>query len=254
MNEPADSGERVVPMRLQKFLARAGVASRRGSEDLITAGRVAVNGAVITELGARVDPLTDRVTVDGETVDAGGESVYLLLHKPADVVTTMSDPQGRRSIREFMPDGVPGLFPVGRLDRDTTGALLLTTDGELAHRLMHPRYHVPKRYVARVQWLARDEELDPLRTGIVLDDGPTKPARARVVEAHDAWSEVEVEVSEGRKRQVKRMFEAIGHPVLTLHREAFGPLELGDLPEGAWRELTAAEVAVLRESMTEDEG
>jgi len=236
-------------MRLQKFLARAGIASRRGSEDLITAGHVAVNGAVVTQLGARVDPLTDRVTVDGEVVDAGGEPVYLLLNKPADVVTTMSDPQGRRTVREFMPDGVPGLFPVGRLDRDTTGALLLTTDGELAHRLMHPRYHVPKRYLARVEGRLADEDLEPLRTGVELDDGPTKPARARVVEAHDDSSEVEIEVSEGRKRQVKRMCEAIGHPVRTLHREAFGPLDLGDLREGASRELTPAEVAALRESV-----
>jgi len=232
-------------MRLQKFLARAGVASRRGSEDLITAGRVSVNGEVVTALGAKVDPLKDTVTVDGREVRLGEGAVYLLLHKPADTVTTMSDPQGRRTIREFMPPDAPGLFPVGRLDRDTTGAILLTTDGELAHRLMHPRYHVPKRYRARVAGCVTERELAPLRQGMTLDDGPTKPAEARILRAQDAGSDVELVISEGRKRQVKRMLEAIGHPVEILHREAFGPLELGALAPGEWRELTAEEVAAL---------
>ena len=236
----------VVPMRLQKFLARAGVASRRGSEDLMTAGRIAVNGIVVTELGAKVDPSRDRVSVDGRDVTLGDSSTYLALNKPAGYVTTMSDPHGRPTVSDLVPVGDhPGLFPIGRLDLDTTGLLLFTTDGELGFHLLHPRYHVKKTYEVLADGQVDEGDLDKLRTGIELDDGPTAPAEARLLRS-DRTSRVEITIREGRKRQVRRMFSAIGHPVLELHRTTFGPVRLGELASGALRPLTDDEVAALK--------
>ncbi|WP_270574145.1 pseudouridine synthase, partial [Candidatus Collinsella stercoripullorum] len=184
--DPA-TGELIVPMRLQRFLARAGVASRRGSEDLMTAGRVAVNGVVVTQLGTKVDPARDTVTVDGVPVRPGGTAVHLVLNKPAGYVTTMRDPQGRPCVADLVPtDRFPGLFPVGRLDRDTTGLLLFTTDGDLAQDLLHPSRHVYKTYLALVDGRVADAELEPLRRGIELDDGPCQPARCRLLGAREA--------------------------------------------------------------------
>ena len=271
------TGARVVPMRLQKFLARAGVASRRGSENLMTAGRVTVNGHVVTELGSKVDPRVDEVAVDGRAVRLADGPVTLMLHKPAGYVTTMSDPQGRPTVADLVPtDRHPGLFPVGRLDADTTGLLLFSTDGELGNGLLHPKRHVTKRYLACVEGRPAERELARLRRGIDLDDGPTRPADVRLLEGAAARraerlldmppvapprssreyaavcegraaarSIVRVALCEGRKRQVKRMFAAIGHPVVALHRDSFGPLGLGSLPRGEWRELSAEEVAAL---------
>lgn len=244
-------------MRLQKFLARAGAASRRGSEDLMTAGRVTVNGLVVTELGAKVDPALDEVSVDGRRVTLADGPTYLMLNKPGGVVTTMSDPHGRPTVAELVPS-TPGLFPVGRLDLDTTGLLLFTTDGELAHRLLHPRRHVPKTYQVLVDGTLVEREVAPLRSGIELDDGPTKPAEVRIgpvregggSEGRDA-TEVEITISEGRKRQVKRMFSVLGHPVLALHRTAFGPLELGTLGAGEVRALTPDEIRQLTAAVEE---
>lgn len=279
--------ERIVPMRLQKFLARAGAASRRGSENLMTAGRVTVNGQVITELGSKVDPLVDQVAVDGVPVRLEGGPVTIMLHKPAGYVTTMSDPQGRPTVAELVPtDRFPGLFPIGRLDFDTTGLLLFSTDGELGNGLLHPRHHVEKRYLALVNGKPTPEQLGQLEQGIQLDDGMTAPAKAALVEgakAKRALSMLEVPpavpdhepngsvpspqraailrkrsqqravvrvvLREGRKRQVKRMLSAIKHGVLALHRDSFGPIELGDLPRGQWRELTSEEVAALHASI-----
>ena len=259
-------------MRLQRFLARAGVASRRGSEAIMTAGRVTVNGRVATELGTKVDTDLDVVEVDGKRVIWGDTPVYLMLHKPAGFITTMSDPQGRRCVAELVPtERYPGLFPVGRLDYDTTGLLLFTTDGDLAQALLHPSRHVAKRYVALVDGVMTDAELEPLRQGIMLDDGPCKSAPSRIVSARAArriWSEpapphssvVEIELSEGRKNQVKRMLGRVHHPVLRLHRPAFGPLELGQLKPGTWRCLTEEEIgrlraaADVREPYTSEEG
>ncbi len=237
--------ERVVPMRLQRFLARAGVASRRGSEDLMTAGRVSVNGVVVTELGTRVDPLTDSVRVDGSEVHLGTAPAYVMLNKPRGYVTTMNDPQGRPTVAELVPREPAGLFPVGRLDRDTTGLLLFTTDGELAYRLLHPRYHVEKTYRARVEGTPSRHAVVRLATGVELEDGGTAPARARVLDPGPP-AEVELVIREGRKRQVRRMLERVGHPVIELHRESFGPLALGDLAAGEWRDLTSEEVDALR--------
>ena len=277
----SSADERVVPMRLQKFLARAGAASRRGSENLMTAGRVTVNGEVVTELGSKVDPLVDEVAVDGTVVSLADGPVTLMLHKPAGFVTTMSDPQGRPTVAELVPtERYPGLFPIGRLDYDTTGLLLFSTDGELGNGLLHPKHHVTKRYLACVEGAPTERELALLRRGIELDDGPAQPADVRIVEGGPARQAarlldipaavpprssreyaavcegraleraiVRVGIREGRKRQVKRMLAAIGHPVLALHRDSFGPLELGDLPRGSWRELDADEVAALHKAI-----
>lgn len=279
--------ERLVPMRLQKFLARAGAASRRGSENLMTAGRVTVNGQVVTELGSKVDPLVDQVAVDGVPVHLEGGPVTIMLHKPAGYVTTMSDPQGRPTVAELVPtDRFPGLFPIGRLDFDTTGLLLFSTDGELGNGLLHPRHHVEKRYLALVNGKPTPEQLAQLEQGIQLDDGMTAPAKAVLVEGAEAKralsmlevppavpdhepngsvpspqraailrkrsqqrAVVRVVLREGRKRQVKRMLSAIKHGVLALHRDSFGPIELGDLPRGQWRELTPEEVTALHASI-----
>ena len=260
MNQSFDGEERLVPMRLQKFLARAGVASRRGSEDLMTAGRVTLNGVVATELGLKVDPLADVVEVDGKRVSLTDGKVYLVLNKPANVLTTMDDPHGRPTVVPYVPvERFPGLFPVGRLDMDTTGVLLFTTDGDLAARLLHPSTHVMKVYHARVDGILEDRDLEPLRRGLELDDGPTAPAVCRILEPCEAvgvtggrpnpnHTLVEVAIHEGRKRQVKRMFSAIGHPVLRLHRVYFGSVGGDGLAPGAWRLLSQAEVDALREA------
>lgn len=258
---PDQAAPRAVPMRLQRFLARSGVASRRGSENLMTAGRVQVNGLTVTELGSKVDPLADVVTVDGRPVVWDARPFHLMLNKPAGVLSTMKDPKGRPTVADLVPVGEhPGLFCVGRLDRDTTGLLLFTTDGDLAQALLHPSREKAKRYIALVEGTVRAEALRALEEGIVLDDGPTAPARARIVAAGDpeaaavlegsgrpGGSIVELEIHEGRKHQVKRMLAAVGHPVARLHRVSFGPLELGDLPLGTWRELTGGERALLEE-------
>lgn len=238
-------------MRLQKFLARAGVASRRGSETLMSAGRVTVNGIVVTKLGAKIDPTCDVVAVDGVVVRLGDAPIHLMLHKPAGFLTTMNDPLHRPSVRELIPTQFPGLFPVGRLDKDTTGLLLFTTDGELGFRLLHPRFHVEKSYLAKVEGLVVEDALDSLREGIELDDGPTRPATVMVLATAEDHSHVKITISEGRKRQVRRMFSAIGYPVLSLHRVSFGPISLDDLPEGEWRHLSSSEIDALRELIAE---
>ena len=251
------TGELIVPMRLQRFLARAGVASRRGSEDLMTAGRVRVNGTVVSELGSKVDPAHDIVEVDGRRVELGSAPVHIMLNKPAGYLTTMRDPQGRPCVASLVPtERYPGLYPVGRLDMDTTGLLLFTTDGDLGQRLLHPSMHVSKRYVALVDGRVRDRELEPLRAGIMLDDGPCQPARCRILSAREAQqvaphglgdfeTAVEVIIREGRKNQVKRMLGRIHHPVLALHRSDFGPLSLTGVERGRWRLLTPAESEAL---------
>jgi 23S rRNA pseudouridine2605 synthase len=243
-------------MRLQKFLARAGVASRRRSEDLMTAGRVAVNGVVVTELGSKVDPCVDHVTVDGREVRLGDEHVYLMLNKPAGFLTTMHDPAGKPDMRALVPwRRYPGLYPVGRLDRDTTGLLLFTTDGEMGNRLLHPSHHVSKTYHALVEGRVHDAELEPLRKGILItghpDDRayatPCKPAEVTLLSSGPV-SSVSCTISEGRHRQVRYMFAEIGHPVLELDRVSFGPLSLDGLARGSWRMLTPHERQALSEA------
>ncbi|MDO9557822.1 MAG: pseudouridine synthase [Coriobacteriia bacterium] len=240
--------------RLQKYLARCGVASRRACEEYITAGRVSINDVVSTELGVRVVEGRDVVTVDGVVVTPPREHVYYVLHKPAGYVTTLDDPESRATVAELFPQDGRRLFTVGRLDRDTTGLLLLTDDGEFANRLMHPRYHVSKSYVARVTGTPGESDLARLRRGVELDDGPTRPAEVERLVNGAGWTDVRITISEGRKRQVRRMFSHIHHPVMRLHRECFGPVTLGTLAEGAVRPLEESEVRALLESATDDGG
>jgi 23S rRNA pseudouridine2605 synthase len=221
-------------VRLNAYLARAGLASRRRADELIKAGRVTVNGEpgqLNTFVAAR-----DRVEVDGRPVELQ-PLTYVLLHKPAGTVTTARDPHGRRTVVELV-DHPARVVPVGRLDADTTGALLLTNDGELAHRLAHPRYEVEKVYEAEVEGEPSDEALERLRAGLELDDGPTAPARVTRL----GPSTVELAIHEGRKHQVKRMLAAVGHPVRRLHRSVYAGLSLEGLEPGAWRELEPFEV------------
>lgn len=250
MTHEVNIPEQPFPMRLQKFLARAGVASRRGSEDLMTAGRVSVNGEVVTELGSKVDPKVDVVRVDGNEVHLEDGSVYLMLNKPAGYLTTMDDPQGRPCVVSLVPTKrYPGLYPVGRLDKDTTGLLLFTTDGDMGQRLLHPKHHVEKTYHAHVEGVPTEDDLERLREGIMLADGMTAPARVHLLdERRDGTSDLEIVIHEGRKRQVKRMCSAINHPVIELHRTKFGPLELRDVDEGSWRLLTDEEMKALKEA------
>jgi pseudouridine synthase len=225
-------------VRLNAYLARAGVASRRGADELIKAGRVTVNGEpgrLNTFVQAR-----DRVELDGRRVELQ-PLTYVLLHKPPATVTTARDPQGRRTVVDLV-DHASRVVPVGRLDADATGALLLTNDGEMAHRLAHPRYEVEKVYVAEVEGEPTDEELERLRAGVELDDGLTAPARVRRL----APTTIELAVHEGRKHQVKRMLAAVGHPVTRLHRGVYAGLTLEGLEPGAWRELEPSEVERLR--------
>jgi len=223
-----------VPDRLNKFLASTGLGSRRAVEELIRAGRVTVNGEV-AGLAARVSE-GDEVCVDGRPVSAEA-TVCLLLNKPPGVVTTAADTHGRRTVLDLV--GSPlRLFPVGRLDLETSGALLLTNDGELAHRLMHPRHGVDKTYLARVRGHPDQAALEELRSGVALDDGVTAPATVALT----APDTIELTIHEGRNRQVRRMCEAIGHPVVQLHRSRYAGLGLGDLKPGQWRELTRGEL------------
>jgi len=228
--------------RLQKVLARAGLASRRAAEELIADGRVTVNGSVAA-LGRRVDVAHDRVAVDGAPVPVRPGLVYYLLNKPAGVVTTASDPQGRATVVALVPDQ-PRVFPVGRLDAGTEGLLLLTNDGELAHHLTHPRFGVDKEYIAQVEGRPSPSTVRRLREGVELDDGRTAPARVSLM----APDTLRLVIHEGRNRQVRRMCEAVGHPVRRLVRTRIGPLADRRLAPGEWRELTVAELRGLSEA------
>jgi len=233
-----------VAERLQRALARAGFGSRRACELLIEGGRVTLNGTVAT-LGDKVDAAVDRVQVDGVSVNLDPNVRYLALHKPPGVVTTMDDPQGRTDIRTYLPAEGPRVFPVGRLDRDTEGLLLLTNDGELANRLMHPRYGIEKEYLAEVEGVPTDRHLSRVRRGVDLDDGPARAASARIVAASGGRGALRIVMTEGRKREVRRLLAAVGLPVLRLVRVRVGPITLGRLAPGAVRDLSVEEVRAL---------
>ncbi|MHB0938331.1 MAG: pseudouridine synthase [Armatimonadota bacterium] len=228
--------------RVQKMLAAAGVSSRRGAEELIKAGRVTVNGEVV-ELGARVDPARDTVAVDGTPVHLPTHRT-IMLHKPAGIVTSRKDPHATDTVMSLVP-AIPGLHPVGRLDMNTTGLLLLTNDGELTFALTHPRHVVDKTYRAWVRGIPSNDALHKLREGITLEDGPTAPAQVRRILTRADRTLVEMTIHEGRKRQVRRMLEAVESPVISLARVRLGPLTLGDLPEGQWRDLNDEELDAL---------
>jgi 23S rRNA pseudouridine2605 synthase/16S rRNA pseudouridine516 synthase len=232
-----DGGE-----RLQKVMAAAGVASRRVSEELIVAGRVKVNGTVVRELGSRIDPAVDLLEVDGAAVQLDATKRYVMLNKPTGVVSSLRDDRGRPDLTQFTDRYDVRLFNVGRLDADTSGLLLLTNDGETANILAHPSFGVAKTYIATVRGSVAPSTLSKLMRGIELDDGPVVADRARLVQASGGQSIVEVTLHSGRNRIVRRMLDAVGHPVTALVRRQFGPLRLGSLKSGATRDLTKIEL------------
>jgi len=234
--------------RLQKYLARAGIASRRRAEELIKNGRVKVNGQTVSEMGIKIDPASDVVTFDDLGTNLQEEKVYLMLNKPARVVTTLEDPQGRCKVTDLIKGVKTRVFPVGRLDYLTEGLLLLTNDGELAYRLTHPKYKVNKVYVATVRGNIDEPALTKLRQGVMLDDGLTMPARVRLLTVENRVSTLEITISEGRNRQVRRMCNTVGYPVASLKRIQFGMLKLQDLESGQYRHLHEKEVAVLKKA------
>jgi len=232
-------------IRLQKLLAMSGVASRRKCEQLMLAGEVVVDGEVVTRLGTKVDPRTAVVRVSGRRLPPVSAHAYLALNKPRGVVSTMSDPEGRRTLSDLVADRPERLFHVGRLDTDTSGLLLLTNDGEFAHRMAHPSYEVDKTYVAEVEGSVDRATLTQLREGVTLEDGPVAVNRIKVVESTPQRSIVELVIHEGRNRIVRRMLDHVGHPVRQLTRTAIGPVRLQRLRTGELRELTADELGEL---------
>ena len=231
------------PERLQKVLARAGVGSRRAVEEMIERGRIQVNGTR-ARLGQRVDPSKDEVKVDGSVVPLRGDLVHFLLNKPVGVVSTADDPEGRPTVVEIVETDTR-VWPVGRLDIDTEGAIIVTNDGDLTLRLTHPRFGVTKTYVAEVQGSLGPKAARALAKGVELDDGPTAPAQVKIMERASGGSVVELVLSEGRNRQARRMLEHVGHPVRRLVRTAIGPLKLGRLKQGTYRKLSPLEVQLL---------
>lgn len=236
-------------IRLQKVLAQAGVASRRRSEELISGGQVEINGEVVTRLGVRVDPLRDVIRVGGRRVPPPSDHAYVLLNKPRGVVSTMADEQGRPDLRSFVAGRSDRLFHVGRLDTDTSGLLILTNDGDLAHRLAHPSFEITKSYVALVEGQVPASLARRLREGIDLEDGLAQVDRFHVRDRGRGRSLVELDIHMGRNRIVRRLLDAVGHPVVELTRTAFGPLRLGDLKVGAVRDLSRDERGDLFDSV-----
>jgi 23S rRNA pseudouridine2605 synthase len=231
--------------RLQKVLAKAGIASRRKAEELIREGKVRVDGMVVTEMGIRVDPATQKIECEGRTVSSHEKKVYVLLHKPAGFLSTVHDPLGRPIVTDLLPNIKERIYPVGRLDLETEGALLLTNDGELAQKVLHPSYEVNKTYVAKVKGKPGSKELLVLSSGIVLEGRKTWPAEITVLKTEQQTTTIKIVIHEGRKRQVRKMFEAVGHPVLQLKRIAYGQLALGDMKPGKYRFLSAVDIKMI---------
>ncbi len=228
--------------RLQKVLAKAGVASRRRAEELIRQGKVRVDGKVVTEMGTKVDPETQNIECDGVALVSQEEKVYILLNKPTGYLSTVDDPQGRPIVTDLLKNIAERVYPVGRLDLNTEGALLLTNDGELSQKILHPSHEVNKTYVAKVKGVPGKKKLDALSKGIELEGRKTWPARIKVLKTEAQSTVIQIIIHEGRKRQVRKMFEAIGHPVLALKRTAYGQLELGGLGPGKYRFLAPRDI------------
>lgn len=234
-------------IRLQRFLARCGLGSRRGAESLITGGRVRVNGRIVTALGTRVDPDRDRVEVDGAVVTPEAE-IWIAVNKARGAVTTRDDPRGRRTVYDALPDRFGTLFHVGRLDRQSEGLLLLTNDGATAHRLTHPSFGIRRVYNVRTERPLSDEEFERLCRGVMLEDGPARPiAATRLPGDRPEGSRLRLTLAEGRNREIRRMLEALGHRAVRLRRVRYGPIRLEGLSPGRWRRLEAAEIAALKD-------
>jgi len=240
--------------RLQKILSQAGVASRRLAEELIAQGRVQVNGVTVAALGTKADPDADEIKVDGRRIQTQKRKRYILLHKPRGYITTRSDPQGRPTVLDLLRGVREYVYPVGRLDYDSEGLLLLTNDGDLAARLTHPRHEVDKVYEARVRGIPDAHTLDRLAKGVTIDDRRTAPAKVRLLDppnkrpTENEQTRIELAIHEGRQRQVRKMFDAIGHPVVRLKRVRIGPIADPDMPPGHWRELTPKEIQRLKKA------
>ncbi|HUI67794.1 MAG TPA: pseudouridine synthase [Nitrospirota bacterium] len=242
--------------RLQKIISASGVASRRSAEQLIVEGRVRVNGTVVTELGAKADANNDHIKVDGKLINPKQPRTYIMLNKPAGYVTTMYDPEGRPTVQDLLKGIKTRVYPVGRLDYNTEGLLLMTNDGDFAHLITHPKHEFPKTYLAKVKGVLDERSIEMLEKGMFLQDGKTAPAKVKKIRKEEVNSWVEITIHEGRKRQVRRMFDHVGRSVIKLKRIRTGGLSLGDLPEGRFRHLTLDEVKTLRETAlkTDDSG
>ncbi len=230
------------PMRLQKYMAECGVASRRASETMISEGKVKVNGIVVTELGTKIIPGKDSVEVNGLPIAPEGKKYYIALNKPSGYVTSVTDPYDRPVVTDLVKNDIAArVYPVGRLDYDTEGLLLLTNDGEFANKIMHPKNEIEKTYLAKIKGLLKIAEIRKLEKGVLIDGKITAPAKVKLLKDFEGSSEVEITIREGRNRQVRKMFEAVEHPVIYLKRVSVGAVRLGKLPLGKWRHLTAEE-------------
>jgi pseudouridine synthase len=236
-------------LRLNRFLATAGIASRRHCDELIRAGRIAVNGETVSQLGTRIDPVADDVRFDGTQIRLPGGQWTLVMNKPREVLVAASDMRGRTTVMDLLTDAPGRVFPVGRLDYRSEGLLLFTNDGDLAYRLTHPRFKVEKTYHVDVEGTVPREVIAKLEEGVVLDDGPTQPTRTRILRKKKTRTTLEMELKEGRKRQIRRMLSLFGLEVTKLRRVRLGPLRLGELPSGKWRTLDADEVRALRRAV-----
>lgn len=233
-------------VRLQKFMADAGIGSRRACEKIILQGRVRLNGRIVKEMGITIDPQKDRVEVDGKVCQRKLDNVYIMLNKPKGVLSTARDPFGRIKVVDLVDEVKARLYPVGRLDRDTEGLLILTNDGEVTYKLTHPKFEIEKTYLAKVKGILRPKAIEALRKGIYLEDGITAPAKVQILKVNPDSTLVEIKIHEGRNRQVRRMFETVGHPVLHLKRTAIGELKLRGLKVGDWKYLNKKEIDYIK--------
>lgn len=233
-------------MRLQKYMAMCGVASRRKSEEIIQEGRVKVNNKIVTELGTIVDPKTDKISVDGKMIKMESNKIYIMINKPIGYVSSLKDEKGRRTVTDLIEGVNERIYPIGRLDADTTGLLLLTNDGDLAYKLTHPRNNIDKKYIAIVDGIPNKSALDSLRKGVYIDGKKTSPAKVKIAKKYDEDSILDIVIHEGRNRQVKKMCEAVGHPVKKLKRVSIGEIEIGGLNVGYWRFLNDEELEYLK--------
>lgn len=233
-------------MRLQKFLAQAGIASRRKSEELILSGKVQVNNVVITQLGSKVDPETDVVLYNNKRVTPEEKKVYYMLNKPVGYVTTVKDEKGRKTVIDLLAEVSQRIYPIGRLDCDTSGLLLLTNDGDITYLVTHPKHEVEKTYIATVRGVPTSEELENFRCGLMIEGRKTAKAKIKIVSNKKESATLSIKIIEGRNRQVRKMCSAIGHPVITLQRISIGSIHIGELPLGTNRQLTVEEVSYLK--------